>query len=73
MTPYTRTSNFKGKRERAFNYCFIDIQGRFKQNHSLNCMSFECMHECKQFIDSRRLNNQASRNCEVSVEVLMLD
>ena len=38
-TSYIRTSDFKGKRKRESTYCCIDIQGRFKQNLSLNCTS----------------------------------
>ena len=39
VSPYIRTSDFKGTRERIAKYCFIDIQGRFRQNVSLNCIS----------------------------------
>ena len=39
VIPYIRIPIFKRERERIFNYCFIDICGRFRQNLSLNCIS----------------------------------
>ena len=46
------------------NYCFIDIQGRFRPFSELHI--FNINH-------SRNLNNHASRICEVSVEGLTLN
>lgn len=36
VTPYIRTFDFTGERERTFNYYFIDIQCSFRQNPVLN-------------------------------------